>query len=849
VAGGGISTLSGIDGRYTLQVPSTPVDLVVTFVGYSEQTVRRVGTGEASSVARDISMTPAALLIEGVSVTVANQGTVSRALEEQRLAVGVVSAITSEQISRSPDGNAAAAVQRVSGVTVQDGKFVFVRGLGERYTNTSLNGSRLPSPEPEKKIVPLDLFPSGLLQTITTSKTFTPDLPGDFSGAQIDIRTREYPAGRQFTLSLSQGFNAAVVGKSLPMAPTAGGEWYAAATGPRALPAAVKNSDAPALGPETNRVVNAMRDVWSSTTRDGRPNSSASASLGGSDGVLGQQIGYLFSGTWSFTDEIKLGTIRENLSGDHYAGNIGKTSAMLGGIANLSTGFGANTRISLNNTYNRTADNEAQVESGFYENHGTNIRIERLKYVERTVRSNQLLGEHQLTSWQRFDWSVTSSGVSRQEPDRSEYITWLDPATPVWYNQGGAFRAWSGLKESSLEAAFNDRIDLNTNATRVLKFGALVRQTDRDAYDTGYSISSRQWSQDDARWQVSPETFFDGRYATDSDSLFYLAIFSAGGNYSASDRLYAGYGMFEWSLTPALKLIGGARVERTETAVGYESVLGDVGTATPAWTDVLPSLAMDLDLTNTQKLRLSASRTLARPEYREIAPICYHFGLGEEQRCGSPDLVRTLVSNADVRWEQYPSAGEVLSVALFAKHFDKPIEARYRGTSGLDILAYENAESAVNYGVELEASRGLGFVLGSLSDFSAFSNVTLMKSRVRTGRENDGDRAMTGQAPYVVNAGLTWTKPTGSTSATIMYNVVGDRIINARLAGNLVPDMVEVARPGLDLGVRFPLLGSVNAKLDLKNLLDSPYEVRQGDLIRSRYTTGRSVSLGLSWSQ
>src|SRR5690606_5125352 len=127
--------------------------------------------------------------------------------DEQRTAVGVVNAVTSEQISRSPDGDAAQAVQRVSGVTVRDGKYVFVRGLGERYTTTSLNGSRLPSPEPEKKVVPLDLFPSSLLEAITTSKTFTPDQPGDFSGGQVNLQTRSFPGSRMLQYSLGFGYN------------------------------------------------------------------------------------------------------------------------------------------------------------------------------------------------------------------------------------------------------------------------------------------------------------------------------------------------------------------------------------------------------------------------------------------------------------------------------------------------------------------------------------------------------------------------------------------------------------------------------------------------------------------
>jgi outer membrane receptor for ferrienterochelin and colicin len=851
VVGSPVRVTSGLDGRYVVPAaPAGQVSLRAQTLGYAAKTVTAVTVQAGAAVELNIVLEPAAVELAAIEVTAAaERGSVSRALDMQRNATGVLSAIGSEQIARSPDSDAAAAIQRVSGVTVQDGRYVFVRGLGERYTTTSLNGSRIPSPEPERKMVPLDLFPAGLLQTITTSKTFTPDLQGDFSGAQVDIRTREYPARRQLSISTSQNWNSAATGRMLPMAPRAGGEWLAAATGPRLIPAVVAGTPRPQPGEQSNAMVNAMRNAWSTQPRSGGLGSSLSLSLGGSDELLARNFGYLLSGTYSLGDEANVDAVRENPEGDRYEGTVGRSSVLLGGLLNLSTMFGTHSRVTLNNSYNRTADNEARLERGFYENHGTNIQIERLRYIERWVRSSQLAGQHQLSARHRVDWSLTTSAVSRQEPDRSEFVTWLDPAAPTWYNQEGAFRAYGGLEESANEASLDYRIDLGTTRGHAIRFGALYRATERDAYDTGYAIRSREWTPDDSRWQAPPEQFFDGRYSANGEQLFELGIFNAGGNYRAEDRLVAGYGMVEWSLSPRLRFVGGARVERSELVLAYEDVLGTRGVAEPAYTDVLPAASLILDLTAAQKLRVSASQTLARPEYREIAPICYRAGLGEEQRCGNPDLRRTLIRNYDVRWELYPSHGEVLSVALFAKQFRDPIEPRYQGRSGTNSLWFQNAESAVNYGIELEAMRRLDFIAPSLQSLFAFTNVTVMKSEVQTGVEGDPARAMTGQAPYVFNAGLTWQAAGGSSSATILYNVVGERIINARPSGQTVQDMLEQPRPGLDLSLRFPLLGGVAGKLDLKNMLDSPYEVRQGDITRAWYRTGRSASLGLSWKQ
>jgi hypothetical protein len=852
IQGSRTGAIAGVDGRFVIPVAPAGEQVVwASFLGYATTTVTDVRIPAGSAASLDIALHAEALTMEEIIVSAERErGTLSRALNEQRQAAGVVNAVTAEQIARSPDSDAAAAIQRVSGVTVQDGKYVFVRGLGERYTTTSLNGARVPSPEPERKVVPLDLFPAGLLQTITTSKTFTPNLPGDFSGAQVDIRTREFPLRGQLTISASSGINSEVIGKLRPMAPTVGGEWVAAASGPRRIPGVVEQIPAPRPGVEANSFVNAFRSSWSVHQRSGRPSSSIGASLGGSDEFNGRTIGYLISATHSAADEVNVGTLRENVEGDRYEGDVGRFSVLWGGLANFSTFFGSHSRLSFNNTYSRSADNEARFEQGFYENHGTNVQIERLRYIERTVRSHQLAGEHQLDARHRVDWSLSASAVSRQEPDRSEFVTWLDSAVPTWYNEEGSFRAFGGLNENALEGSLDYRLELGTGGSRhLLRLGALARRAERSAFDKGYSIRSREWTPDDPRWQMAPEEFFDGRFSHGAEALFQIGTFNAGGDYEAADRLLAGYTMAELAVSSAVRVVGGVRVEQSNVVVSFEDVLGNQGESSPSYTDVLPSLAVNLEVTRSQKLRLSASRTLARPEYREVAPIAYRSGLGEEQRQGNPDLRRTLIQNYDARWEWYPAPAEVVSFGIFAKRFREPIEQRYLGRSGTNTLWFENAESAVNFGIELEFMRGLGFLSEALTPFSAFSNVTLMSSRVRTGREDDAERAMVGQAPYVINTGLTYTSSRSGTSATLLYNVVGERIINARPSGATVENVLERPRPMLDFAVRLPLFETVSAKVDVKNILDSPFEVRQGPLFRQSYRSGRSLSLGVSWQQ
>jgi TonB-dependent receptor len=314
----------------------------------------------------------------------------------------------------------------------------------------------------------------------------------------------------------------------------------------------------------------------------------------------------------------------------------------------------------------------------------------------------------------------------------------------------------------------------------------------------------------------------------------------------------AGYAMAEIPLGGRVRVIGGARVERWDLDMDAEATSGLPVTILRRNTDLLPSLAINTKLSENQTLRLSATQTLSRPEYRELAPVSYRDMLGEREVFGDSSLVRALVQNYDLRWEWYPRSTELLSVALFAKRFDNPIEPIDVATSGASQLSFTNAESAFNYGLELEARKGLGFLAGALQPFAVFTNVTLMRSRINTGNSNlsaltNDERPMVGQAPYVVNAGLTYSTWSGSTSATLLYNVVGERITYAAVQPINV-DTYERPRHVLDFSLRFPLAGGISGKFDAKNLLDSPYEERQGDVVRHRYVTGRSFSLGVNWN-
>ncbi|MGK2962783.1 MAG: TonB-dependent receptor domain-containing protein, partial [Gemmatimonadaceae bacterium] len=796
IVGTTTGTASGLEGRFTLNgvAPGT-VTIHLRRLGFAPKTVTGILLSPGQTLQQDISLDPVTVSLTTQVVTASSErGTVSEALDRQRTATGVVNAVTREQISKSPDGDAAQAMQRVSGVTVQDGRYVVVRGLGERYTTTSLNGARIPSPEPERRLVPLDLFPSALLQSVTTSKNFTPDQPGDFSGAQVDIQTREFPLRNEFQISSTMGFNDAVTTRSQVAPPSLGLEWLGYGGSERRHPSGLDSRgrfDGTQSQQETNAVVSSFRNAWTPLSRNGTANRSLGLTAGGSAPLGRSQAGYIASLSYSYSQEIREKEIRayaEPTDGlreiDRFEGTTGRSSVLWGGILNGSLMLGDRTRLTLNNTYNRTADNEARRETGFSENLGAKLEVDRLRFVERSVASTQITAERQLTARQKARLAFSASRVSRFEPDRSEFVKvnpgngeasyWLDGSE-------AAVRTFGDLTEHSFNTSGDYSLQLGpAHRQHLLKVGGSFRFTDRLAQNRVYSLQAPTLGL--AARRLSAEEIFDGRYSADSSAVFRVVPLSQGGSYGANDEIGAGYAMVELNPFDRLQVVAGARAERSSTIVSAEPTVGRRVITNPVYTDLLPSLLFNLRLTEAQNLRLSATQTLARPEYRELAEVQYRDVIGGENVLGNPELRRTLIRNLDARWEWYPRPAEVLSIGIFAKRFKDPIERVFLATSGTRVVTFINADGADNLGIELEARAGLDRIAQSFSRFTAFSNVTLMKSRVSLGsdpRVAIEERAMVAQAPVVVNAGLSYASSDSPLSATLLFNHVGRRIVTA----------------------------------------------------------------------
>lgn len=858
-------TMTTAEGTYRIgNIPSGTVTIQVRRLGYTPRTLTGLMLAAGSSRVDTIYLSTAVARVASVQVTAnMNRGSVESTLDEQKDATGIVSSVGSEQISRSPDANAAQAVQRVSGVTVQDGKYVFVRGLGERYTTTSLNGARMPSPEPERKVVPLDLFPSGLLQSVTTAKSFTPDLSGDFSGAHVDIRTREFPGERQVTYGVSVGYLDGAYAGDIPFAPGAGGEAFALASGSRSLPTAARQAGdmSGVTQQDKNRIINSFRDVWRAGERTARPNMSLRGSMGGSERMLGKRIGYLVSGTYSYSQDVKENYTRALARADgtgeaefnRFDGVISGESVLWGGLVNLSSLLSPSSRIDFNALYNRTADNDARIQHGTDENLGLPLEVQRLEYVERSMWSTQLRGEHDRAR-QGLDWSVSTSGVTRQQPDQSDLLYEVVPSGAttserrLWLSGGeGAVRTFAALDEVAAEGKVTYRREFGAiDKPFTVKVGGLARGVMRDENVNSYEILAL--GMDETRRALPPEELFGGRFTEPDSSVLNVRSLSQGGSYSAEDGVFAGFAMVDIPLGGAFELTAGARVEHQDVQLRARSTIGNRNVTSRQFTDVLPAAILTYRPMDAHVVRLSASRTLTRPEYRELAPLRFRNSTQGYDARGNPNLIRALIDNADLRWEFYPRRGELLSAAVFAKRFHDPIERVFSAATSGSLVTWTNVEGADNYGVEFEVRKSLDEIADILTPFSVNSSLTLMKSEIRLGSGQasltNPNRAMVGQAPYVANAGLTYTTESGNGSATLLFNRVGTRIYEAGQAP--LPDVEEHARNMLDLSVRLPARQGLQLRFDAKNLLGAEYRLQQGSVLREGYDIGRTFTLGVT---
>lgn len=904
-------TETDLEGKFELTLPAGLYSIQASYLGLATSTITDVEVKAGEVTVLDILMLPESQVIgeEEIVVTAeAINNTENAILTLQRKATTIQDGISAKEISRFSAGNAADAMKRVTGASVVDGKYVFVRGLGDRYSSAQLNGQQLPSTDPYRNSMQLDLIPSNLLDNVIASKTFAPDLPGNFTGGNVNLVTKSFP--EQFTLSVTASMNyntQSSLRNDFLTHQGGANDWLGYDDGTRAIPEVLTteqylNQVSAASSTRARRdgdLANLLDQAAKSLSQQHEPNFKRSG--------INQNYSISFGNQYKLTENTRLGLILggnfrrsfdfynngvfsywENTDANSPSLNIdrnltdrrGTETPQLGGFASAALKFGGEvqSKVSLIAIYNHVADKDSRMLEGAFPAiiSGNGIfQTRTLRFREREFTDYQIDGEHVFgNSGITFEWGGSYVQTTQDDPDFRQFsntfrirnnVDTLYFISPAEFDL--PFHFYRNLKDIQYTSTSDLSIPFaqNKSGFNQFKFGFFYSDKERSFRDNVNQIqlgSSTNYSGD-------PDQFFGadnvGIINFDPEARFpyKIGLFPINfkkatdeNSYDGFERITAYYGMVNYDFS-LFKVIAGLRVEQTN--IFLENLADEK--AKVEETDFLPSLNLIYPLQENMNIRASFNQTLARPNMRELAPFeSFDFG-GDFRIQGNPDLDRTLIQNYDLRWELYPRAGELFAVSAYYKNFENPIITAFVPEAANPLIQYDNVDNAMVYGLELEFRKKLDFISPALQNFKLSSNFSLIESRVDIPQieqeiidlyipEKGNTRPFQGQSPFLLNGALSYNDFEKGWDAIVAFNIFGARLSNISEGRN--PDVYEQPRPQLDFSVSKTISKHWSIKVTAQNLLNpdtnTTMTFKGQDYDIMRFRRGRSFGLKLAYT-
>ncbi len=889
VSGTPIELRTDEDGRFEVEVPVGEYSVSVLHSEFATRTIENVAIAAEETTERNFELPPAGLeLAEFVVIEPFIEGSLSSVIDEQRSTASVANVLGAEQISRAGDGDAGSALARVTGLTLADGQFIFIRGLGERYSSTLLNGANVPSPDPTRKVVPLDLFPTGVIRSINVQKGYSPDMPGDFGGGVVEIRTRGIPEEDFFRVGISTEFREGTTFKKGLTYEGGDRDFTGFDDGTRALPdpIAEATADGTKLPPEQDDFFNpdglppeelealgeSLPNIYDIDRERVGPDRGVSIEGGKllefTDDFTGGITGsVLWGDEWETRAEDRRtfiplgdGSLRSNddFVIDRTTRTINLTGFLTGGL-----NYKDLHEIDVTSMILRQTEDETSSQVGFNLDEDGDIKINELEWEERELIANQLQGRHvfEFVNDSVLEWDYSESRARLDMPDQRRYRFDSDdgPTGFIFSRRGdNNVRRFTDLLDKSLDYGADVEIPFQVSFIDARISGGFRQlEKDRDSsirrfqFDGVGSLGPDIRRLDSVEEILSPENI-------GPDGVELSEITRPSDNYTAALDVEAFYGNLDFTIADTLRISGGVRVEDWTQDVttfdlfapGSQPIISSLGDE-----DLFPAVSLTWFVTDRQQLRASFAETIIRPDFKELSPAPFTDPVLEREVVGNADVVPSDVTHFDLRWEFYPSSDELISLGAFYKQIDQPIELTVQ--PGVEQrLSFANAEEAENFGVEVEARKQLGF-LDSWLDTGAFfdkfylaGNFSLIESEITIPDDARGiltetSRELQGQSPLIINLQAGYDNPDLGIQATVLYNFVGERIVEVGVLG--APDQIEQGAGELDVVFRWQLNDFLSLSAKAGNLLDSPFDVRQGDKITQRYTTGRTFGLGVTF--
>lgn len=903
--------VTDFDGKFEIQVDPGSYTLQVSYISYStiELTEVEVKAGEVN-VLNDLLMAEEASDLETVTISASAIRTTEAALMSvKRNAANLIDGISASTFRQIGDGDAASAVKRVTGVSIEGGKYIYVRGLGDRYTKTVLNGVDIPGLDPDRNTIQMDIFPTNVIDNIIVSKSFTSDLPADFTGGVVDIETKDFPEEKTMRLSLSGGINPSMHFNSNYLKYDGGNtDFLGFDDGTRAIPTdgrtdipqygdAVGNPNSPA-GLEYQRILGDFNKTLGGYRSNSLMDMGISFSLGNQIAKPKATWGYNFAVTYKNETEFyqdaeynlyakpREASETELEALERQRGDFGVNNVLLGGLAGIALKTD-NSKYKLNIMHLQNGESKAGQFDFINTNLGSNFEARQynLEYSQRGLTSILLGGTHFLNGneWE-INWKLAPTRSTISDPD-IRFTRFREPTNTISTEVGLPARIWRDLEEYSIVAKGDIAKNISLFAREgKLKFGGNYVFKQRD-----FNIQSFQFATGNTVFTGDPNEILQDENLFSADNrngVRYNADFIPinANEYNSIATNMAGYASLEANPAAKLKAILGLRVEKFNQYYTGSNQTGTINYDLVEMLDDLdffPTVNLIFNIKDNQNLRASASRTIARPSFKELSyaeildPITgrtFIGGLYPETTNGGTEvlwdgnLVSTRVNNFDIRWEAFQDRGQMVSLSAFYKTFDKPIEmVQFLADPGT--FQPRNVGDGTVAGLEVEFRRNLKFIAPVLENLSWNTNVTITKSQIemsesefrsrsltaREGQEIDDTRDMAGQAPYLINTGLSYQSYVTGWEAGIYYNVQGSSLQYVGFGNRTDTYSVPFNSLNLNINKTFGADERIQAGLGVQNILNSRKEYvfqsyQAEDQIFSSLSPGTKVNFRVAFS-
>ena len=856
------------DGYFQANVPASQYSVSIVHNSFATQTLDGIEVSPKQTLTKNFELTPAGIALkEFVVVAPFIQGSMSSLVDERKETTVMSDFVGAEQMSKSGDSDAAAALTRVAGLTLIDGKYAVVRGMEDRYTTVLMNGAVMRSPDPNSKSVDLDLFPASILDSIEVQKTYSADAPGAFGGGLIKLRTKSLPEEDFFKIKVSLGGNTTTTGKDVLSQKAGGSDYLGVDDGGRDIPSIVPsgqynaNNDYQFLtDAEQEAVAESFAIRYQTKQEMAQPNMGASIAFGQIFKLWGVDAGYQsylgYGNKWRYeegesnTYAAAGDTLLQGNDQDYLKSKFSVDTTLLfnGAVKSDTMTLKSSTSL-IRKSYRLTRLNYG------YESEGeTTINKYNLEWSERELFTQQFNGEHQLFDTTQLQWRYGFTQANLHNPDRISYRydNFETKTDELYFRDGNTTREFIELNDDSQSMGFDLKSDFKpfNFLSLTLKGGYSFDTLQRDSQLTRFKynwysvgndpvvITSQQNPNDVlSKDNIGPAGFKLSNTTTPSDG------------YDAQQDITAFYAMFETTWFNDLDVILGARSESfTQTLNTFDRNLGSSIAVNQSTDNVLPSLLATYRVMDGMQIRIAVAETVNRPSMLELSSSSWIDPDSGDAIVGNPRLVEANISHFDARLEFYGTGSNSLSVAYFNKEFTAPIERTLEFSSGADRnITFQNAQSATNSGIEMDFRYDLnssiaGFVLGLSGNYSLIDSKVILPAG---NTEYSDSRAMQGQSPYTVNFMLTAEHDRLGLESALIFNEIGERI--TEVGQGDVPHVFEEPFSALDFTLSQSLsTGKISMKI--KNLLDENRLYTQGGKVYKRYAPGISYDFSYTYN-